>query len=156
MHTQTHTELTAICLKATVLWHTVGPVPVTGVDRHTQIHTNTHSHIHTSSWVCSCFSAQQQSWKGTMGSNAFSVRTPYSVPQSFLFLDLPRIIPLLLPNIFKFTARSFSQIFFCGFNVYPRMLGGLFLWTWQWGGVKTLGFYRAKKASNGCNHGEGI
>lgn len=78
-----------------------------------QTDTNTHSHIHTSSWVCSCFSAQQQSWKGTMGSNAIAVRTPYSVPhKSFIFLDPLILIPLLLPIIFKFIICPFSEIYF--------------------------------------------
>lgn len=46
-HTQTHTGLAAVCTKATILWHNVGPIPVTGVDGQTQIHTLGRTHTHT-------------------------------------------------------------------------------------------------------------
>lgn len=157
MHTQTHTELSVFCLRATILWHNVGPIPVTGVDGQTNTHTclqpHTSCHIHTSSWVCSCFSAQQQSLKETMGSNAIAVRTPYTVLRKVSF-SLTFSSPHLYLAFCSHFICSFSQMFFWGFTEHALILGGLCLWTWQWWGVKTFGFYRANKAGNGCKENE--
>lgn len=154
MHTQTRTELTAVSLKATILWLNVGSCVVTGVVGHkyTQVRTHTHARAHTH-FLCSCFSARQQSWKGTMGSNGIAVRTPYSASQSFLFLDLlllnsTKTCILLFVHIFKFSIYTlffFKQIFLWGFAVHSPILGGLCHWTWQWWGVKTFWFLQGTK-----------
>lgn len=152
MHMQTRTELTAVSLKATILWLNVGSCVVTGVVGHkyTQVRTHTRAHTH---FLCSCFSARQQSWKGTMGSNGIAVRTPYSASQSFLFLDLlllnsTKTCILLFVHIFKFSIYTlfFLNRYFSGDLLYIPLF-----WVVcviepgsdeEW---RHFGFYRAKK-----------
>lgn len=42
-----HTELPAVSSTATILWHNGVPIPVTEVDKRTQIHTTVCTHTHT-------------------------------------------------------------------------------------------------------------
>lgn len=153
-----HTELPAVSSTATILWHNGVPIPVTEVDKRTQIHTTvcTHTHararLHTHVFV-GMFMLQWLATKLNGDNGLLQLEHLIQCPTKFLFPWPSRAhVFASNPNPFHSTRLQVHLALFFSDTAFDLLCFSE-MWvvcvfeTGSVRGVKILGFNRAKEAA---------